>query len=189
MAEELAAQAGTDASPELSLSPILQPVIFAPQRPPLAQSGYFPGTVGATSAAVALNTSHVGIFGSGFGRAIVRVNWLNVTNVTGSTEFYSIRRVDAPFTGFPSVRATPGYINAGNPTTGGVFSVTKSDTVAAQGVLLANFLLPNNWCQTFYGPWILNDGALVVAPGTVNQAITVAFGYEHWGAIRVQPPG
>lgn len=189
VAEELAAQAGTDATPELVLGDVLTPVIFAPQRPPLAQSGYVPGTLGQASAAAALNTSHVGIFGSGVGRSIVRVNWAKVFNDTASGITVSFRRLDGPFTGFPSVRAVPGYINAGNPNTGGCFSVTKNDTVGAQGVFMATVFIQADSNETFWGPWILNDGALLVAHGTVNVALRAAFGYELWPAIRVQPPG
>ncbi len=189
VAEELAAQAGTDATPELFLQNSIQPIIFAPQRPPLAASGYFPGTIGLGSGAVPLNTSHVGIFGSGAGEAIVRVNWLKIFNSTGGTLGYAIRRVDAPFTGFPSIRAVPGDIHAGNPATGRVFSVTKSDTVAAQGDQIAEITVYTLQTETVLGPWILNDGALVVACNTVNTPVVAAFGYESWQAIRVQPAG
>ncbi len=189
VAEAIAAEAGTEATPELVLSEVVTPVIQLQPRPPLASSGYFPGTIGVNSAAVALNTSHAGIFGSGFGRAIVRVNWCLIMNPTGGTLSYQLRRVDAPFTGFPSVRATPVYINAGGVTTGGVFSVTKSDTVAAQGVLIATFRIPTLQNLMIPGPWILNDGALVVANTTVNTECRAAFGFEHWPAIRVQAAG
>lgn len=189
VAEEIAAQAGTDATPELVLSDILVPVIFGPQRPPLAQSGYFSGTVGLRSAGVALNRSHVGIFGSGFGGAIVRVNWVKVMNSLGSGALFTLRRVDAPFTGFPSIRAIPGYINAGNPSTGRIFSITKSDTVAAQGLQLAEFRIEANAEMEILGPWVINDGVLLVANNTVETEMHAAFGYESWTAIRVQPPG
>lgn len=189
VAEELAAQAGTDETPPFTLADTIQPVIFAPQRPPLAASGYFPGTVGIISPAVALNTSHVGIFGSGFSRAIVRVNWLLIINNVAAVNTFTIRRVDSPFTGFPSVPAIPGYSAAGNPATTGVFSVTKSDTVGAQGSLLATVVVHANSSQKIDGPWILNDGILLVAESTVNSSCRAMFGYEHWAAIRRQPVG
>lgn len=189
VAEAIAAEAGTDDTPQLSLSEVVTPVVVLQPRPPLASSGYFPGTVGASSAAVALNTSHVGIFGSGIGRQITRVNWILVMNGTSTAHAFTVRRVDSPFTGFPSVRATPGYINAGLVATGNVFSVTKNDTVAAQGVLMASLLLQASGDLFVPGPWILNDGILLVALGTVNTALRVAFGYESWPAIRGQPQG
>lgn len=189
VAEEVAAQAGTEGTPELMLAETIQPVIFAPQRPPLAASGYFPGTIGVGVAGVALNTSHAGIFGSGVGRAITRVNWLNIQNITSGALNFALRRVDSPFTGFPSVNAVPGYINAGSPETGRVFSVTKTDTVAAQGELMAVTLVQGLTDLWLPGPWILNDGILLIACGSVDTGFDVQFGYETWNAIRVQPPG
>ncbi len=139
--------------------------------------------------AVALNTSHAGIFISGFGGAIGRVNWIKIKNVSASVLTYSIRRLDAPFTGVPSVRATPGYINAGNPTTGRVFSVTKNDTVAAIGVQLVLINIEGVTKEQIDGPWILNDGALIITCTTVNNVARFECGYEVWPAIRVQPAG
>ncbi len=189
VAEAIAAEAGTDATPVLEMGDVVVPTIVLQPRPPLAASGYFPGTMGVAAAAVALNTTHVGLFGSGFGRAIMRINWILIMNNLATDESYTLRRLDAPFTGFPSVRLVPGYINAGNPTTGGAFSVTKSDTVAAQGVQLAAFRVPTKVNQMIPGPWVINDGALLVATGIVNRELRVMFGYEVWPAIRIQPPG
>lgn len=189
VAEEIAAQAGTDGTPELVLSDQLTPVVFAPQRPPLATSGYFSGTIGLTAGAIAANTSHAGIFGSGLAGAIVRVNWIRVLNNSGGTTTFTLRRVDSPFTGFPSVAAVPGYINAGNPTTGRVFSITKTDTVAAQGVQVAAFLMFDQTSEVFPGPWTLNDGILLLAPTVVNSSVVFSCGYEVWNAIRAQAPG
>jgi len=189
VAEEIAAQAGTDQTPELELSDLLVPVIFGPQRPPLAASGYFSGTLGITSPAVALNTSHIGCFGSGVGRAMVRVNWIKIFNDQSTTFTYTLRRLDAPFTGWPSVRAVPAYINAGNPSTGRVFSITKNDTVGPQGVLMAQVMVHADAELEIPGPWLLNDGALVIAQTQVQQEMRGAFGWEAWEAIRIQPPG
>ncbi len=190
MADAIAAAAGTDASPELVLSNVVSPVLQLQPRPPLAVSGYEPGTIGDNEAQIALNISHIGIFGSGAGGAIVRVNWVMIQNNSGGDLNYELRRVDAPFTGVPSVRAVPGYINAGNPTTGRVFLVMKNDTVAAIGVSLgAIFRVVNTQTLFIPGPWILNDGALMVTPTTVNQPVRAQFGYESWPAIRVQPAG
>lgn len=189
VAEEIAAQAGTDETPELVLGEVVTPVIFAPQRPPLAASGYFPGTIGLNVPAVALNTSHVGIHGSGFARSVVRVNWIIIRNTTGGALNYSLRRLDSPFSGFTAVAAIPGYVNAGNPNAGGVFSLTKSDTVGRSGVFMAEFGLEAGENLTVLGPWILNDGALLVLNNTVNNPVRASFGYEHWHAIRQQPQG
>jgi len=190
VADAIAAEAGTEATPELVLSEVVSPVLLLQQRPPLAVSGYFPGTIGVQSVAVPLNISHVGIFGRGFGgSAIVRVNWCIITNISGGTLNYDLRRVDSPFTGFPSVRAVPGYINAGLTATGDVFSVTKSDTVGAQGVFMARFSIPTLQSLFVPGPWILNDGILLVANTAVNSDTRAAFGYEQWPAIRAQPSG
>jgi len=191
VAEAIAAEAGTDATPELVLGDVVTPTLALQPRPPLAVSGYFPGTVGAAAAAVASNTSHAGIFGSGVGLAIVRVNWLRIFNTTAGVLQYSIRRVDGPFTGFPSIRAVPGYINAGLTATGGVFSITKTDTVAPQGLALvnANIFINATSSLEVLGPWILNDGILLVNCETVNTEARAIFGYEVWPAIRPQGPG
>lgn len=189
VAEEIAAQAGTDTTPELVLGDVLTPIIFGVQRPPLASSGYFPGTVSAFAAAIALNTSHAGIFISGFGGAIGRVNWILISNFTGGALSYDISRLDAPFTGFPSVRAVPGYINAGSIATGRVFTVTKTDTVGKQGATMANFRLADASHLKVEGPWVVNDGALIVSCTTVQKEIRFAAGYETWQAIRNQAPG
>ncbi len=189
VAEGIAAEAGTDATPELSLGEVVSPVVLLNQRPPLASSGYLAGVVGVAAAAVALNTSHAGIFISGVGGAIGRINWFSITNATGGDLFYRLRRLDSPFTGFPSVRAVPGYINAGNPTTGRVFTVTKTDTVGANGVFMADVEVFAGSTQLLWGPWILNDGALIVTCNTVNTEARFNAGYEVWNAIRVQPVG
>lgn len=189
VAEAVAAEAGTDGTPELVLSNIVSPVIVLQQRPPLAVSGYFPGTVGVLAVPIALNTSHAGIFITGLGRAMGRVNWLRVDNNASGALTYNIRRLDAPFTGFPSVRAVPGYINAGIPATGTVFSLTKTDTVAAQGVFMAQFSIQAESSDTINGPWIINNGALLITCTTVNTVVRAQFGYEVWPAIRTQAQG
>ncbi len=190
VAEAIAAEAGTEATPPLALGEIVTPVIQLQPRPPLASSGYFPGTVLVNGAAVALNTTHIGIFNSGaVGQGITRVNFVIVQNHTAGTLEYSLRRVDTPFTGFPSTRLTPGYINAGNPATGRVFSVVKNDTVGPVGVALGTFQLVTLEKITIPGPWILNSGILVVTCGTVNTEVRAIFGYESWPAIRDQPAG
>lgn len=185
----MAAEAGTDATPELVLSNVVSPVLLMQQRPPLASSGYFPGTIGIVAGPVASNTSHCGIFGSGVGRAIVRVNWVLIINDEAAARNYTLRRVDSPFTGFPSIRATPGYINAGPTATGSVFSVTKTDTVGASGIAIAQILIEANSQQRLVGPWILNDGILLVSHNTVNKSVIFAAGYECWPAIRAQTGG
>ncbi len=190
VAEAIAAEAGVDATPELlELGEIITPVVQLKPRPPLASSGYLPGTMGVIASAVALNTGHVGIFGSGFNDTIVRVNWCIIFDRTGVTSDYSLRRVDSPFTGFPSVELVPGYINAGSNPTARIFSVTKTDTVAAQGDLMATFRVQADDELYIPGPWILNDGILLIARGVVNQTVMVSFGYEAWPAIRRQAPG
>lgn len=189
VAQAIAAEAGTDATPELMLSELVSPVILLQQRPPLASSDYFPGTIGVTAAAVSLNTSHVGLFISGFGGAIGRINWVLIQNTEAGLLTYELRRLDAPFTDWPSVRAVPGYINAGGRTTGRAFSITKTDTVAVQGLFMANFRVEAASNLLVPGPWIVNDGALVVAAANVDTAVRVSFGYEVWPAIRPQPQG
>lgn len=189
VAEAIAAEAGTDQTPELVLSEVVHAVILMQQRPPSARSGYFPGTIGIAAAAVALNTSHAGIFISGVGGAIGRVNWVKIRNSTAGALTYNLRRLDAPFLGFPSVRAVPGYINAGNTATGRVFSVTKTDTVGAQGVFMAEFIVEADEEVHIPGPWIINDGILLATCTTVNQVVRFHAGYEVWPAIRVQPAG
>lgn len=189
VAEAIAAEAGTDDTPELELSNIVSPVINLQQRPPLAVSGYFPGIIGVTSAASALNFSHIGIFGSGAGRGMVQVDAFFITNVTGAFRDYTVRRLDAPFTGWPSVRAVPGYSNAGNTQTGGVFSITKNDTALVQATLMAEVGVPDGITQIFPCNILLNDGALVIARGAINSPTRGGFFYRHWPAIRVQTPG
>jgi len=191
VADGIAAEAGTEETPELfELAPVIVPVIPVQPRPPLATSGYFPGTISLASAAVALNTSHIGIFGSGFNRSIVRVNWLEIINNSGGGLGFTLGRVDSPFTGFPSVPVVPGYINAGNPTSARVFTVTKSDTVARTGVAMAPSIIVNaNDSRLIWGPWILNNGILVLSCDTVNTEMRGMFGYETWPAIRDQPAG
>ncbi len=189
VAEAIAAEAGTDATPELVLSEVVTPVILLAQRPPLAISGYLPGTIGVAAAAVALNTMHAGIFISGFGGAIGRVNWFTIFNTTAGELGYTLRRLDAPFVGFPSVRAVPGYINAGIQQTGRVFTVTKTDTVAASGVAMAVFNIGGGEHLKIEGPWVVNDGALIATCNTVDTLLRVMAGYEVWPAIRAQPQG
>lgn len=189
VAEAIAAEAGTEATPELVLSELVHPVILMQQRPPLAISGYFPGTISVVAAAVALNISHCGLFISGFGGAIGRCNWVKIFNRTGGDRTYHLLRLDAPFTGFPSVRAVPGYINAGSQVTGRAFSVTKNDTTTVSGAVLGSFRVLDGETLDIPGPWIINDGALLVANTSVNQSCRAAFGYEVWPAIRPQPQG
>lgn len=190
VAEAIAAEAGIDEAPELvELSTIIQPTIVLQPRPPLAISGYLAGTIGVRTPAVALNISHVGIFGSGAAGAIVRVNWCKIMNGEATGRLYNLRRVDSPFTGFTATAAVPAYINAGGATTGRVFSMIKNDTVAAVGALIAQFRIQSNSSEDIPGPWILNDGILLISHGTVDKECHVAFGYEVWPAMRLQPQG
>ncbi len=189
VAEAIAAEAGTDTTPELLLRDDVQPVLQLQPRPPLAVSGYIPGTVGVSVAPSALNFSHGGIFISGVGGAIGRVNWASITNTSGGILNFHLRRVDSPFTGFPSVRAVPGYINAGGAETGRVFSITKNDAVATSGTFMALLTVPDNTTTVLHGPWIINDGILMFSSSAINIRVIAAFGYETWPAIRAQVPG
>ncbi len=188
VAEEIAAQAGTEGTPPLHLNQGLTPVIFGPQRPPLAASGYFPGILGFNVAAVALNASQIGLFVSGTNTdTIVRVNRITIMNEIAAQE-YHIRRLD-DVSGFSAVAAVPGYINAGNPNSGGVFSISRSNTVGAGGTFMASLVVNDSSLEHFDGPWILNNGGIIVTPSTVNRAMRAVFHYEAWPAIRRQPIG
>lgn len=190
VAEEIAAQAGADATPDLFLSDFLSPVIFGPQRPPLASSGYFPGCAGVFSAAVALNTSHAGIFVSGTNvDIVVRVNSILIMNLGAAAESYTVRRLDDA-TGFTVAALVPGYISAGNPNTLGVQSAVRNNAVAASGVSMGQVTVPITENMLLHGPWVLNNGALVVAPNNINTQVRVYMNYEAWPSIRPQPiPG
>ncbi len=188
VADGIAAAVGTDRSPELLLSNIVSPVVLLERRPPLAGSGYFPGTIGINVAGVALNTTHAGIFVQGRVGAMARINWARITNTTGATLSYNLIRLDV-VTGFTAVAAIPAYIGAGTPETGFVFSLSRSNTVAQQGVTMASFRVPNNTHLEIQGPWLMNDGALLIAPTTVDQDIRISMGYEAWPAVRSQPIG
>ncbi len=189
VADAIAAEAGTESTPELVLGEVVTPVLQLQPRPPLAISGYLPGTVGLNVAASALNFSHAGCFISGFGGAVGRINFVIITNTNAGLIGFQLRRLDAPFTGFPSVRAVPGYINAGIAQTGRVFSVTKNDAITTSGALMAQIFVEPDTSIHLPGPWVLNDGALLISSAAVNQSVKAVFGYEVWPAIRVQPPG
>lgn len=189
VAEELAAQAGTEGTPDLFLSDFISPVIFGPQRPPLAASGYFPGCMGLSVTNVALNTSHAGIFVSGTNAdSVIQVNRITIMNSSGADVVYAFRRLDDA-SGFSIVPLVPGYINAGNPLSGGVFSAVRSNTVAAQGVSMGQVRVEDGFVEHFDGPWVINNGALVVAPIVVNTSVRVYMNYQHWPSIRPQPRG
>jgi len=190
VAEEIAAQAGTEGTPDLHLSDFLQPVIFGPQRPPLASSGYLPGSIGLSSAAVALNFSHAGLFIEGTNtNTVARVNSIRVFNETATRLGFTIRRLDDA-SGFTIAAAIPGYISAGNPESGGVFTAVRSNLTTLSGVTIAEVVVEPNTNELFDGPWIINNGALVCAPTIVNRAMRVYMSYEAWPAIRQQPiPG
>ena len=191
VADAIAAQAGTEETPELlRLSNIVQAVIPLQPRPPLAISGYFPGTLGLSEGAVALNLSHIGIFASSdFNRNVVcRVNWIRIYNTAGGAQNFTLRRDDA-VTGYDATALVPGYINAGATSSGGVFSIQRNDTVGAQGTLMAAFRAEGNTTLEIPGPWIINAGGLVVVHTTVNATLQVAMGYEVWPSIRDQPAG
>jgi len=188
VAEEIAAQAGTEETPPLFLSNVLQPVIFGPQRPPLATAGYFPVSIGIQSSGVALNTSHAGVFVSGTAaRTIARVNSISIQNATGGALLYTIRRGDGA--GFTLVPAVPGYIDAGGTAARHVQTATRSDSVGAQGIVLATVQVADGAWEKFDGPWILNEGILTVNPTTVDKDVRIFMAVEVWPAIRRQPPG
>jgi len=189
VAEELAAQAGTEQTPDLFLSDLLTPVIFGPQRPPLAASGYFPGCMGTVSAAVALNHSHVGLFVSGTNEhSIVRVNSITIFNVTVGRLNYTIRRLDDA-SGFTLSSLRPGYIHAGTPSTGAVFTAVRSNVTTPQGNQMAQVTLEPESKLIIKGPWIINNGALIVTPTVVNTEMRLYMNWEHWPSIRRQPAG
>jgi len=186
VAEEIAAQAGTEETPPFELSNLISPVIFGPQRPPLAASGYFPGCIGLSVNAVALNFSNMGLFVSGTNvDSIVRVNSITIMNTTGGSLAYTIRRLDDA-TGFSLVAAIPGYINAGNPNSGGVFSATRSNLTTRSGTQMAFAQVAAGSAEHFEGPWIVNNGAVIVSPNNVNTPMFAYMSYEHWPSIRPQ---
>jgi len=190
VAEEIAAQAGTDSTPALFLNPGLTPVIFGPQRPPLASSGYYPGAVGIITAAVALNFSNCGIFVEGTNTlTMVRVNSVKITNPTAGVLDYTIRRLDDA-SGFTVVDTIPAYISAGSPATRGVRFLRRNNITTLSGVAIAGMTVFPNSVETFDGPFLLNNGGLIVTPTVVDTEVRCYMNYEAWPAIRRQPiPG
>lgn len=190
VSEEIAAQAGSDGTPPFELSPFITPVIFGPQRPPLASSGYFPGCMGLALGGIALNTSHIGIFVSGTNTdTIVRVNSITIMNSEAAEQDFTIRRLDDA-SGFTLAALIPGYISAGNPVAGGVFAATRNNIVAPQGIRMATVMVEAARKETFFGPWIVNNGVILVAPSDVDTVVRAYFNYEAWPSIRQQPiPG
>lgn len=189
VAEELAAQAGTEKTPPLFFSNTLQAVIFGPQRPPLAKSGYFPGSSGGNVAAAATFTSHIGLGVNGAAaHAIIRINSIRIINDTATKLTYSFRRIDV-LTGFTLAALTPGYVDAGNPVSGGAFSTVRNNTVGVLGTGMGQALVGPDSQETYHGPWIINNGIVAVAVLTVNEPVRAYFNYEHWPSIRQQLPG
>ncbi len=190
VAEAIAAEAGTDETPELQLSDTVVVTVPLQPRPPLAASGYFPGTIGGVSGASALNTSHVGIGNrEGISMTIMRVNFLIIINDGGAQLNCELRRTSG-LGGFVATNAVPGYIPAGAATAGGVFLALKNDTVAAVGAQLVDEILVNtDQSLKIPGPWIINDGILSVNHNAVNRGLRVLFGYEVWPIIRDQRAG
>ena len=192
VAEAIAAEAGTDATPELVLSEVVSPVVLLQQRPPLASSGYYPGTVGGSVPGVALNTSHIGVACLRAGGTIARVNFMIIQNNTGGALSFQIRRVAQLNVGslFLTTPDVPGYIPAGNTASGGGFLARKTDTVAPVGLLMTDdILVVAAGSLRIPGPWLVNDGILSVNCKTVNSAFRAVFGYEMWPVVRAQPEG
>lgn len=190
VAEAISSAAGIDEAPAIfMLSPIIQAVIPLQPRPALAGSGYFPGTIGLTSIPSALNFSHVGIQATDPGRSIVRVNWALLINTDAGGIEYRLRRFDAPVAGFTSVVAVPGYIDAGQDVSGAVAGLTKNDSAVTSGVSMARFNIAAASQLFIPGPWILNDGALLISSNIINTQVDGAFGYEVFPATTVQPAG
>ncbi len=187
VAEEIAAQAGTDETPPLFLSEVLQPVIFGPQRPPLASSGYFPGVMALRVAAVASNFSQLGLFLEGTNSSFIcRVNSIKITNTSGGQLSYTIRRHNNA-NGFANQTSlVPGYINATSDLSGSAFSITKSNATALIGDSMCLCTLEGGTSETYDGPWIINNGVVSVAPTIVNTLMQAYFNYEVWPAIRSQ---
>ncbi len=189
VAEEVAAQAGTEETPPLFLNELLTPVIFGPQRPPLATAGYFPGCMGVAVAAVASNFSLVGIRVNGVNvRAIVRVTSIRIFNAAQTARTYHIRRLD-DVSGVSVTPLVPGYIDAGSAQSGAVESMIRTNLTTVSGTLMASVEVAPESSDTFQGPWIINNGGLLVTPSAVNVAVQAYFSYEHWLAIRAQPVG
>jgi len=190
VAEAISAEAGTEEASELfELSTTIVPVIPLQPRPPLAVSGYYPGLIGGVSTAVALNTSHVGIVVSTGRNLIVRVNFIIITNATAGQLGFELRRQD-PATGFTVAPRAPGYINAGPILSGAVQFAVRSNTVAAQGTLMADGIVVEAASSLrIPGPFILNDGAISINPDVVNTTSRAFFGYEAWPAARTQRAG
>ena len=190
VAEAISSAVGTDEAPDLlELSNSVQAVIPLQPRPPLAVSGYFPGTVAGVSAAVALNTSHVGIGNLQTGGNICRVNFIIIVNSSSGQVEVDIRRVEG-LDDFTPTPAVPGYIPAGPTVAAGTFLGVRSNTVAVRGTLIGGpILLHGDSSLRIPGPWILNNGILAIAPITVNTTVRGVFGYEVWPVIRNQRPG
>ncbi len=186
VADAIASTVGVDATPELFLGNVVHPVVPLDERPPLLSSGYLSGITGVIVGAVALNTSHAGLFsGSLPDTSILRVNWITIFNAAGAAALYTVRRLDV-VAGFTAAAVVPAYISAAAPVTNRVHSLTKSDTVAAVGTEMAVVRVETGGKLTIRNPFIINRGALLVAHATVNTALHVSFGWEAFNAIRGQ---
>ncbi len=180
-----------DPLPRMQLSPIVQPVVNLPIKPPPAKTRYVPGSLGANVAAVALNFSSVCVFNrEDLSRVILEIYAVSVLNNTAGALTYRFRRDDQPVqTGHTFTALVPSYSDAGGATIPAVGMNVASNNIVAPGVLMHSFIVPANTLVTLPFQGVVNNGQFCVTSGVVNQAVQATWWFRLFPIILEQHPG
>jgi len=177
--------------PAMVVSPIIQPVLNLPQKPPPARSGYMPGMVSDTVAAVALNISSVGLFNrEDLSRLILFLHHIAITNRTGGGLQYNLRRDDNPVTvGMTFTPWRTSYSDAGSQAQPAVGMNTDSTETTPPGLVIGSFFIPAGNTVILPFEAVINNGQILVAPAVVNTQVEAAFFFRSFPIIQEQRPG
>jgi len=171
----------------MQLSPLLQPVVNLPVKPPIASTGYMPGVVGTRVNGVALNFSHLGVFNDeSVSRLIVEVTAVTIINGTGGDLDYNLRRLDGAATGMTFLAWVPAYSDAGTPRGVSLGRVVRSDNTTAQGTVMAFVHVAAGTQVTLPIRGVINNGSLLVVPNLVNTTVHALWWFRTYPIIRVQ---
>lgn len=175
--------------PGMQLSPVIQPTLTLPLKPPPAAAGYGFGYVGAGVGNVALNFSAYGLFNNEvLSRKIVQIYALLINNVSGGLLSYGLRRVDI-VTGWTFTAAIPGYSNAGTGAGTALGQILRSDLAVQTGNLLGSFPIPAGELHIIPIELTINNGAFALSPSVVNTGIDAGFFYRTFPIIHQQSSG
>ncbi len=173
----------------MALGDVVVPTIQLPAKPPPSRAGYFSGSVGALSAASALNFSNVGLFNDEtLTRSIVVLRNVLITNVTGAATDWEVRRLDV-VSGFTFAAGVPLYVNAGLQGTAALGRVVRNNSAVASGTFVTIVTIPDLTTIKLELNAVINAGAVLISGSAINREVRATIQYDVYPILNTQVAG